>query len=156
MRVNQDLRYMIEAGRSEVTLRKGKSIAGVVLIGLGVIALLFLGMRRESVRVIQRKREAILRADLRIIRDAVDNYTLNKHQCPKSLQDLVDAGYLWTIPTDPMTGITDWVPDFEGPVLGDPVVSPDLKARSFTTLIRTHRQESNRKCRTLGRASRFG
>jgi general secretion pathway protein G len=117
-----------------VTLRKGKSIAGIVLIGLGVIALLFLEMRRESVRVSQREREAILRTDLLIIRYAIDNYTLDKQERPKSLQDLVDAGYLPTIPVDPITGKpitgkTDWVPDFEGPVLGDPVVSPDLKAR---------------------------
>ena len=112
-----------------MTLRKGKSIAGIVLIGLGVIALLFLGMRRESVRVRQREREAILRTDLRTIRDAIDNYTLDKQERPRSLQDLVDAGYLRTIPVDPITGKTDWVPDFEGPVLGDPVVSPDLKAR---------------------------
>ena len=100
-----------------MTLRKGKSIAGIVLIGLGVIALLFLGMRRESVRVSQREREAILRTDLRTIRDAIDNYTLDKQERPKSLQDLVDAGYLPTIPVDPTTGKMDWVPDFEGPVL---------------------------------------
>ena len=112
-------------------LRKDKSTAGVVLIGVGVIALLFLGMRRESVRGIQRSREAVLRTDLRTIRDAIDNYTLDKHQHPKSLQDLVDAGYLRTIPVDPMTGIKDWVPDFEGPVLADPVVSPGLKAQGL-------------------------
>ncbi|PYT75804.1 MAG: hypothetical protein DMG40_27470 [Acidobacteria bacterium] len=112
-----------------MTLSKGKSIAGIILIGLGIIALLFLGMRRESVRVSQREREAVLRRDLRTIRDAIDNYTLDKQERPKSLQDLVDAGYLRTIPVDPITGKTDWVPDFEGPVLGDPVVSPDLKAR---------------------------
>jgi len=86
-----------------VTLRKGISTAGVVLIGLSAIALLFLGMRREYVRAIQRSREAVLRTDLRTIRDAVDNYTLDKHRRPKSLQDLVDAGYLRAIPVDPMT-----------------------------------------------------
>jgi|SRR5215469_7909152 len=84
-------------------LRKYKSTAGVVLIGVGVIALLFLGMRRESVRGIQRSREAVLRTDLRTIRDAIHNYTLDEHQRPKSLQDLVDAGYLRIIPVDPMT-----------------------------------------------------
>ena len=71
----------------------------------------------ESVRVSQREREAILRTDLRTIRDAIDNYTLDKQERPKSLQDLVDAGYLPTIPVDPTTGKMDWVPDFEGPVL---------------------------------------
>ena len=112
-------------------LRKYKSTAGVVLIGVGVIALLFLGMRREYVRAIQRSREAVLRTDLRTIRDAVNNYTLDKHRRPKSLQDLVDAGYLRSIPVDPMTLKRDWVPEFEGPKLGDPVVSPDLKAQGL-------------------------
>lgn len=88
-------------------------------------------MRRESVRVSRRAREAILRTDLRTIRDAIDNYTLDKERRPKSLQDLVDAGYLRAIPVDPMTGKTDWVPDFDGPVLADPVVSPDLKAQGL-------------------------
>lgn len=126
--VSQDFGYMIES-RSGMTLRKNKSAAGVVLIGLSVVCLLFFGMRRESVRVSQRVREAILRTDLHTIRDAIDSYTLDKGQPPKSLQDLVGAGYLRSIPVDPMTGKTDWVPDFEGPVLGDPIIGPDLKAR---------------------------
>ena len=112
-------------------LRKYKSTAGVVLIGVGVIALLFLGMRREYVRAIQRSREAVLRTDLRTIRDAIDKYTLDEHRRPNSLQDLVDAGYLRSIPVDPMTGKRDWLPEFEGPKLGDPVVSPDLKAQGL-------------------------
>jgi len=112
-------------------LRKYKSTAGVVLIGVGVIALLFLGMRREYVRAIQRSREAVLRTDLRTIRDAIDKHTLDEHRRPNSLQDLVDAGYLRSIPVDPMTGKRDWLPEFEGPKLGDPVVSPDLKAQGL-------------------------
>ena len=112
-----------------MTLRKGSLTAGVVLIGLSAIGLLFLGSRRESVRLIQRSREAVLRTDLRTIRDAVNNYTLDKHRRPKSLQDLVDAGYLRSIPVDPMTLKRDWVPEFEGPKLRDPILSPDLKAQ---------------------------
>ena len=112
-------------------LRKYKLTAGVVLIGVGVIALLFLGMRREYVRAIQRSREAVLRTDLRTIRDAIDKHTLDEHRRPNSLQDLVDAGYLRSIPVDPMTGKRDWLPEFEGPKLGDPVVSPDLKAQGL-------------------------
>lgn len=74
--------------------------------------------------------------NLRTTRDAIDHYTLDKERCPKSLQDLVDAGYLRAIPVDPMTGRTDWVPDFDGPVLADPVVSPYVKAQGFTTYTR--------------------
>lgn len=114
-----------------MTLRRDKATTGWVLIGLGVIGLLFFGIGRESIRVSQRERDAILRTDLRTIQDAIHNYTLDKHRRPKFLQDLVYAGYLRTIPVDPMTGKMDWLPDFDGPVLGDPVVSPDLKAQGL-------------------------
>ena len=107
-----------------MTLHKHKS---TVLIGLSVICLLFFGLRTGSIRVSQRAREAILQTDLRIVRDATEHYTLDKERRPKSLQVLVDAGYLRAIPVS-LTGKTGWVPDFESPVLGDPVVSPDPKS----------------------------
>lgn len=68
------------------------------------------------------------------MRDAIDNYTLDKNQPPHSLQDLVDAGYLRAIPRDPITNKADWELDLEGPVLGDPVLSPDLKAEVLVDL----------------------
>jgi len=56
-----------------VTLRKSTPTTAAVFIGLAVFVLLFLGMRRGSVRVSQREREAILRTDLRRkIREADD------------------------------------------------------------------------------------
>jgi general secretion pathway protein G len=37
---------------------------------------------------------------------------MDKQKAPQSLQDLVDSGYLKTIPVDPMTRTTDtWAPD---------------------------------------------
>jgi len=56
-------------------------------------------------------KEAVLRADLRIMRDAIGSYTVDKQKAPQSLEDLVTGGYLRTIPKDPITGRTDtWVP----------------------------------------------
>ncbi|MGE5112694.1 MAG: type II secretion system protein [Acidobacteriaceae bacterium] len=56
-------------------------------------------------------RESVLRQDLRVIRDAIDQYTLDKQKAPQSLQDLVAANYLKEIPEDPMTGSRDtWEP----------------------------------------------
>ena len=118
------------SGSSEVKFRKDKPTTGAFIV-LAVIGLLFFGMRRECVRVSQRARETILRKDLCIIREAIDNYTLDKHQRPRSLQDLVDAGYLRAIPAGLITSKTDSMPDFECPVLGDPIVSPDLKAQAL-------------------------
>ena len=108
-----------------------KSATSIVLVVFGLIALVLLARPREKFGVSRREREAILRTDLRTIRDAIDNYTLDKQRPPKSLQDLVDAGYLRAIPIDPMTGRPDWVLDFDGPTLGDPVVSPELVGEGF-------------------------
>jgi hypothetical protein len=54
------------------------------------------------------ERERILKHDLMMMRQAIDNYTLSKEQAPQSLQDLVN-GHLKEIPTDPFTRKKDWV-----------------------------------------------
>jgi general secretion pathway protein G len=64
-----------------------------------------------------RDREATLKQDLRMMRDAIDNYTLAKQHAPQSLQDLVDGHHLREIPTDPFTRKKDWVPQFDSVVL---------------------------------------
>lgn len=110
---------------------QSKSITGVALIVFGFIALVLLATPKDNFRVTRREREAILKTDLRTIRDAIDNYTIDRKQRPHSLQDLVNAGYLRTIPVDPMTGKPDWVSDFEGPTLGDPILSPGLVAKGL-------------------------
>jgi general secretion pathway protein G len=51
-----------------------------------------------------RAKEAVLTQDLKTMRDQIDNYTMDKEKAPQALQDLVDAGYLRKIPTDPFTG----------------------------------------------------
>lgn len=55
----------------------------------------------------------MLKLDLFTIRIAIENYTLDKDQGPKSLQDLVSGHYLKEIPTDPFTHKKDWVSDME-------------------------------------------
>jgi len=42
------------------------------------------------------------------MRQAIDRYTLEKQKPPQSLEDLVDAKYLRSIPVDPMTNKRDW------------------------------------------------
>jgi len=56
-------------------------------------------------------REAVLKEDLRSMRDAIDQYTQDKNKAPQGLEDLVSAGYLKAIPQDPITHATDtWQP----------------------------------------------
>lgn len=56
---------------------------------------------------ILRAREAVLRDDLFTLRSTIDQFTFDKNRAPQSLQDLVEAGYLRDIPTDPFTNSKD-------------------------------------------------
>jgi len=58
---------------------------------------------------IQRKaKETIIKEDLRQMRRALDMFSADKEQLPQSLDDLVSAEYLHSIPIDPITGEADW------------------------------------------------
>lgn len=83
----------------------------VILIGIAAV---------KYEKVVQRAKEATLRTDLKAMRDAIDNYTLDKQAAPQSVDDLQQAGYLRAVPVDPMTEAKDWVPQFDSVVL-----SPD-------------------------------
>ena len=58
---------------------------------------------------VDRAKEAALHHDLSVMRDAIEQYTLDKEHAPQSLEDLVSSGYLRAIPNDPITRAKDWV-----------------------------------------------
>ncbi len=51
--------------------------------------------------------EAVLKQDLRSMRDCIDQYTQDKMKAPQDLSDLVSAGYLHSLPKDPFTQKAD-------------------------------------------------
>jgi general secretion pathway protein G len=67
-----------------------------------------------------RAREATLKQDLFVMRNAIQQYTLDKEAGPSSLDDLVQAKYLSGIPTDPITHNKEWHTESEQ-VLLDPL-----------------------------------
>ncbi|HTQ61180.1 MAG TPA: prepilin-type N-terminal cleavage/methylation domain-containing protein [Candidatus Solibacter sp.] len=97
---------------------------GFTLIELMIvitIILILIGMAAQRYGLtIQHSREAVLKHDLQVMREAIDNYTLDKQAAPQSLDDLQQAGYLRDVPVDPMTRAKDWVPQFDNVVM-----SPD-------------------------------
>ena len=91
-----------------------------LMIVMTIIAILIGIAAIRYDKVVQHSKEAVLKTDLRTMRDAIDNYTLDKQAAPQSIDDLQQAGYLRSVPIDPMTSTKDWVPQFDSVVL-----SPD-------------------------------
>jgi general secretion pathway protein G len=56
---------------------------------------------------ILRSKEAVLKSNLYTLRSLIDQYTADKLKAPQSLQDLVSAGYLRSLPKDPITNSTE-------------------------------------------------
>ena len=81
----------------------------VVVISLILILLSF--AIPNYVQSVARAREAVLKDDLFTLRSTIDQYTMDKQQAPQSLDDLVSAGYLHSIPKDPTTNEANWVAD---------------------------------------------
>ncbi len=129
----------IRTGRS--SLRKRRSVlfeAGFTLIELMIvitIILILIGMAAQRYeKSVQRANEAVLKHNLQTIRTSIDNYTLDKQAAPQSIEDLVQAGYLRAVPTDPITRAKDWVPQYDSVVL-----SPD---QSSTGMVDVHSNSS--------------
>lgn len=80
----------------------------VVMLIIGVLAAVAIPSYLSSIR---NAKEAVLKEDLHVIRNAIDSYTMDKGKAPQSLDDLVQSGYLRVIPQDPMTHSTEtWQP----------------------------------------------
>jgi general secretion pathway protein G len=83
-----------------------------LLIVMTIIAILATLAIPRFTASIKSAREAVLKEDLHVMRDAIDSYTMDKQKAPQSLDDLVQNGYLRAIPQDPMTHAADsWVTD---------------------------------------------
>ena len=54
-----------------------------------------------------RSKEAVLRSNLYTLRTLIDQYTADKLKAPQSLDDIVAAGYLRSLPKDPITDRND-------------------------------------------------
>src|SRR5579862_703620 len=106
-------------------LRKKRS-RGFTLIELMIVISIVLILVSVALpaynQSIVRARECVLRQNLFTLRSVISQYTLDKQKAPQSLDDLVSAGYLKQLPTDPMTGRSDtWAPDEET----DTIISVD-------------------------------
>ncbi len=103
----------------------------VVLSIIVVLASIGLAQYRNSVVYAS---EAVLKQDLTLMRDAIDQYYADKGQYPSTLEALVSDGYLRKIPDDPFTkSASSWQAVPAEPDPNNPTAQPgvfDVKSGS--------------------------
>jgi general secretion pathway protein G len=93
-------------------------VVTIILIIAGMAA-----VRYE--KSVLRAREATLKQDLFIMRNAIQQYTLDKEAGPSSLDDLVPK-YISGIPIDPITRSKNWHADSDAVLLDPQQTSPGI------------------------------
>ncbi len=92
-----------------------------LMVVMGIVALLLTIALPRYFDGLQRAREAVLKEDLAVMRDAISHYYGDKGVYPSSLEALVEQRYLRAIPEDPVTEQRDsWL------VLPPPDLSPGV------------------------------
>jgi general secretion pathway protein G len=72
----------------------------IVMTIIGILATLAVPSFRTATL---KAREAVLKRDLFVFRDAIDQFRADQGKYPDSLRELVDREYLRAIPADPFT-----------------------------------------------------
>ena len=101
---------MNSRNRLEAPARKGGARIGergftliellIAVAIIGILAGIAVAQLRQTP---QRAKEAVLKQDLFVLRDLLDQYFADKGKYPASLETLVDDQYIRRIPTDPFT-----------------------------------------------------
>jgi general secretion pathway protein G len=100
--------------------QRGFTLIELMVVISIIVILMSVAIPRYQASIL-RARETVLRDDLYTLRSVIDQYTLDKQKAPQALQDLVDSGYLKTLPMDPFTNSREtWVP-----ITDDSIMSPD-------------------------------
>ena len=76
----------------------------IVMAIIGILVSIAVPIYQKS---LIRAKESVLKNNLFTLRTVIDEYTYDKQKAPQQLTDLVNEGYLRTVPMDPMTGNAD-------------------------------------------------
>ena len=78
-----------------------------LMVVMAIIAMLLALALPRYFNQLERSRETILKQDLAVMRDAIDKFHGDRGRYPDSLDELVSARYLRTLPVDPITDRAD-------------------------------------------------
>jgi len=105
---------------------RGFTLLELMIVMAIILILATIGAGRFEQSII-RSHEAALKQDLFVMRNSIQQYTLDKEAGPNSLDDLVSSGYLREIPRDPITKQKDWATSSD-----DLLASPDQTTVGIT------------------------
>lgn len=81
-----------------------------LLVVLAIVSTLLLLVAPRYFQRVDVAQEAVLRDNLRTLRQVLDNFQGDHGRFPESLQELVDKRYVRSLPVDPLTGSTEtWI-----------------------------------------------
>jgi general secretion pathway protein G len=81
---------------------RGFTLLELMIVLSLIVLLASIGLMQYK-STVQRGREAVLAENLYRMRDAIDQFHVDKGKYPADLSELVSAGYLRSVPLDPMT-----------------------------------------------------
>lgn len=79
-----------------------------LLVVMAIIALLLTIVSPRYFTSVDRAREAVLKQNLSILRDAIDKYHADTGRYPASLNQLAEDRYIRAVPVDPITEEDVW------------------------------------------------
>ena len=89
--------------------RRGFTLIELIVV-MTIVALLVTIATPRYFAHLDRSKEAVLRADLAVMREAIDKFLGDHGHYPTSLQELARRRYIRAVPVDPLTESADtWV-----------------------------------------------
>jgi general secretion pathway protein G len=92
----------LASGRASRRTRAGFTILELLAVVFIISLIAAIAIPRYQ-RAILKAREAALKQNLHVMRSVIDQYFADKKKYPESLEELVRAGYLRSVPVDPFT-----------------------------------------------------
>ena len=81
-----------------------------LMVVMAIIASLMTLALPRYFHSVERSREAVLKQDLHIMRDAIDKFFADRGRYPLTLEELAEKRYLRRVPSDPITdSAASWV-----------------------------------------------
>jgi general secretion pathway protein G len=105
----------------------------MVIVVMGILLGIAIPVYQAQVRT---SKEAVLKHNLAIMRERIDQFKADRNKYPASLQELVEGGYLREIPEDPLTGQQEWEEVFTEYDPNEPDAEPgiqDVRSQSEET-----------------------